>query len=117
MPACPPEVVTRVIELRQRGPSLAAISNTLNAEGVPTRPDGHALLPSRPRTIRQSRVAAVISTACPQRNHWILRYFPREYPSDSERYGISAGFGICARRGAGQDACQQVTEVLPVGAG
>lgn len=38
-PACPPELLAYVVELRRRGLSYGKISEVLNAEGVPT-PDG-----------------------------------------------------------------------------
>ncbi|WP_373868696.1 recombinase family protein [Microbispora amethystogenes] len=40
-PACPPDVVKRIIELRSQGLSLSAISNVLNQEGIRT-PGGGA---------------------------------------------------------------------------
>jgi hypothetical protein len=41
-PACPLEVVLRVVELRQQGMSYGAISRVLNAEGLAT-PGGRPL--------------------------------------------------------------------------
>ncbi|WP_436757936.1 recombinase family protein [Streptosporangium sp. V21-05] len=39
-PSCPPEVVSRVIQLRTQGFSLTEIGEVLNAEGVPTPAGG-----------------------------------------------------------------------------
>ena len=36
-PCCPPELAIRIIRLRRQGLSYAAISRTLNADGILTR--------------------------------------------------------------------------------
>jgi hypothetical protein len=64
-PACPPELALRMIQMRRAGMTYEAISDVLNAEGVPMPCGGSRWLKSSIDRILHSRYATRLAASLP----------------------------------------------------